>query len=894
MKKTLFTLALALCSSAFAQQSSFFEPVRSSSLRLPSVPIIVNDPYLSIWSPYDNLYEGQTEHWSTANKPITGILRVDGQAYRFMGATLKTIVPLANEQKWDGRYTTTTPATGWEKNDFDDSSWSVGQGAFGGGDGSYANVGTSWTAVGDNADIYVRRSFTLDDIDADGEYYVIYRHDDGFELYLNGELLATHGNTEWHVIDGGITLRIPTSLLRNGTNVLAAHCHNQFGGAYADFGLSQNVTNEAQQLSVQVLATSSYYRFQCGPVALDLVFTAPQLIDDLVLLSTPINYISYQVTSTDGAEHDVQFYLETTPELCVNDQGQATTITRTQSGNLRYLRAGTDSQPMLQKAGDGLCQDWGYLYLAAARQDDKQLIMAKRTDMLDSFLNNGTLAPQSSSSLHAAGGNYPAMSYLHELGKVDSEGKRSFTMLGYDDIYCIQYMNDNRQAYWRQNPQGRNTIQQRFSNLQENYESIMMRCRALDEKIYDDGLKAGGRQYAEILSASYRQVISAHKLTTDKDGRLLFMSKENNSGGFINTLDITYPSAPLFLIYNTDLLKGMMTPVFQYSATGKWDKDFANHDLGSYPLANGQTYGGDMPVEESGNMVILSALIAKIDGNTEYISQYWDLLTRWTNYLVQNGRDPVNQLCTDDFAGPSARNVNLSMKAIMAVASYIEMGKMLGKENEMTTYQQKLDTMIRFWKNSARVATPMPHYRLGFGTDASTWSEKYNMVWDLMWDWNYFEQARTEEMAFYQTKMQTYGLPLDNRPIDNQVTCKNDWMMWVAAMSATDDEFQFYVDPMYRYISETTSRMPISDHHNAERGTQVGYRARSVIGGYWMKVLMDLFRSGELLPQNIGKVEAPASPFHHYYDLQGRPVNNPAHGLFISKEGNKSKKIARP
>ena len=106
--------------------------------------------------------------------------------------------------------------------------------------------------------------------------------------------------------------------------MIAAHCHNTTGGSYVDFGLYREkknaVTfeNEAVQKSVDVLATSSYYTFTCGPVELDVLFTAPQLIDDLDLLSTPINYISYRVRPLDKKEHDVQFYIETTPVLAVN------------------------------------------------------------------------------------------------------------------------------------------------------------------------------------------------------------------------------------------------------------------------------------------------------------------------------------------------------------------------------------------------------------------------------------------------------------------------------------------------------------------------------------------------------------------------------------------------
>ena len=677
MKKLLTVMAFSVGLFANAQTGNLFKPVKEVALRTPSVPIVVSDPHFSIWSPYDKLMEGSTEHWTTAKKPLVGALRVDGKVYRFLGkdqVALIPIAPMTNVERWEAAYTNSQPANGWQEFQFDDSSWKKGKAAFGSRD--MPRVRTEWK--GDNTDIYIRRTFEINDLDLTENIFLIYSHDDVFELYLNGEkLVAT--DLVWK---NNVNLKLSDEAkkkLRNGKNVIAAHCHNTTGGSYVDFGLYREkknaVTfeNEAVQKSVDVLATSSYYTFTCGPVELDVVFTAPQLIDDLDLLSTPINYISYRVRPLDKKEHDVQFYIETTPVLAVNETTQPT-IARTLSKNgISYVEAGTINQPICDRKGDLICADWGYVYLGSVNGAGKSISLGDYSGMKEAFVKNGTLASSKTKWITRREENTPAMAYVHNLGTVTKDGKDGFLMIGYDDIYSIEYMYEKRMGYWKHD--GKVTIFEAFEKLRDNYQSIMERCRALDELIYSDAEKAGGKKYAEICSAAYRQVISAHKLFTDKEGNLMWFSKENNSNGCINTVDLTYPSAPLFLVYNPDLQKAMMTSIFEYSASGRWDKPFAAHDLGTYPIANGQVYGGDMPIEESGNMVILTAAISKIEGNADYAKKYWDILTTWTNYLVEYGQDPENQLCTDDFAGHWAHNANLSVKAIMGVAGYSEMGR---------------------------------------------------------------------------------------------------------------------------------------------------------------------------------------------------------------------------
>ena len=827
-KRTTLTLLMlgALC---HISASNIFTPVQKTDLRLPSVPLITSDPYFSIWSPYDKLNEGSTRHWTNDEKSLIGAVRVDGKVYQFMGKqAMQVILPMAGSEAWKGNFTFDKPEDNWTSPDYSADKWNVGKGAFGTND--QPAVRTEWNTK----DIWVRREFTLDDININNSIYLKYSHDDIFELFLNGEKIVSTGY-EWK---NNVLIELKEDVkkkLRKGKNVIAAHCHNTTGGAYVDFGIytpseeSAPFENLAIQKSVDVLPTQTYYTFVCGPVELDVVFTAPVMIDDLDLISTPINYISYQARSTDKKEHDVQVYIETTPQLSINEMSQPTKANVIKRNGLNYIQAGSINQPITGRKGDLICIDWGYAYLAGKNGANTTVSLGEYEKMKATFAQKGELLPTASELITRKADEMPAMAYSEDLGKVSTNGKSGFMMLGYDDIYSVEYMYERRMAYWKHD--GKVTIFDAFEKAEQNYQSIMERCRNFDAMIMKDAEKAGGKKYAEICAASYRQVITAHKLFTDKEGNLMFFSKENNSNGCINTVDLTYPSAPLFLIYNPELQKAMMTSIFEYSASGRWNKPFAAHDLGTYPIANGQVYGGDMPIEESGNMVILAAAIAKAEGNANYVKKYWDLLTIWTNYLVEYGQDPENQLCTDDFAGHWAHNANLSVKAIMGIAAYSELAKMLGMNNIAVQYSEIAKKMAAKWKE---MAIEEDHYRLAFDRQ-DTWSQKYNMVWDKMWGLNLFPEVIEKEINYYLTKQNEYGLPLDSR----KEYTKSDWVMWTAAMSPDIKTFQKFSDPIYKYINETTSRVPISDWHHTDSGEWVGFRARSVIGGYWMQVLMD-------------------------------------------------------
>ncbi len=830
IKFLLPALVLAFFSTTgCTETSSQSKPV--NSLRAPAYPLVTIDPYTSCWSFTDKLTDASTKHWTGKKFPLIGAIRVDGKTYRFMGAEepqLVSIIPMANAQAWEGRYTIEIPKDGWEKPAYNDQGWKTGKAAF--GTPEMHALGTIWTTK----DIWVRREIEITEDLSSAQLFLKYSHDDTFELFINGIRVVKTGY-EWH---NDVVLELNDEVRKSlvqGKNIIAAHCKNKTGGGYVDFGLFKNKNTEkyldqtATQLAANVLPTRTIYSFEAGGVNLDLTFTTPLLCDDLYLLSRPVSYIAYDVTSNDGKEHDVQVYFEATPEWAVNTPNQEVVNDRKENDGLTYLSTGTKTQNVLASKGDDIRIDWGYFYLVGQTKPNVAMMTAEYSAPKKLFTQQGSIENSIDSSLS---GNMleqmPALAYSENLGKVSGSVTSGYLMIGYDDLYSIQYFKENLPAYWTKDKTV--SIQDAFKSAVTDYNSIMKRCVDFDNDLIKKATAAGGKEYADLCALAYRQSISAHKLVKAPNGDLLFLSKENFSNGSIGTVDITYPSSPLFLLYNTELAKGLQNHIFYYSESGMWPKPFAAHDIGTYPIGNGQTYGGDMPVEESGNMLILTTAIAIREGNASYAEKHWNTLTVWADYLLEKGLDPENQLCTDDFAGHFAHNTNLSIKAIMGIAGYGKMAAMLGKKDIADKYTKAAKDMAQQW---VQMADDGDHYRLTFD-QPGTWSQKYNLVWDQLLKLNIFpKEVAQKEIKFYQTKQITYGLPLDSR----KTYTKSDWIIWTATMAPDQATFEQFIAPVYKYANETATRVPMSDWYEATNGKQVGFQARSVVGGYFIKML---------------------------------------------------------
>lgn len=820
MKKILYISALFL-STLMVQGCTGQEAVIDNNITPPAYPIVSIDPFTSAWSMTDRLYDESVKHWTGKDFPLIGAVKVDGSVYRFMGAEdveLYPVAPTSIQSDWRGRWTTTEPSGDWTSMSYDDSRWNEGPGAF----GTVWNEPTAKT-VWATEEIWVRRTFDLPESLTDKVVWLEYSNDDDAVFYVNGVKVYSTGP----VCNKDAQVKLPAeavATLKQGKNIITAECVNPVGNGLLDFGLlvqkDQHTALEqtAEQTSVQVQATQTHYTFNCGPVELALTFTAPLLMDDLDLMSRPVNYITYRIHSNDGASHDVELYMEAAQNWALNSPFQPSSAEAFVDGGLVFVKCGSKAQPVLMSKGDDHRIDWGYFYLAAPASSTKAAT-GSAMQMRKAFAGGSF-----ESDMSAKDGAKMAM--VTDLGNVkNAEGKY---LIGYDDIYSIQYFEENLRPYWNRN--GDKTVIEEFHAADKEYAQVMKRCFAFDRQLMKDGIEAGGQKYAELCAMVYRQAMHAHKLVQAPDGDLLWFSKENNSNGSIGTVDITYPSSPLFLVYNPILAEAMMNHIYDYSESGRWTKPFPAHDVGTYPIANGQTYGGDMPIEEGGNMIILTAAVCKVKGDASYAEKHWGVLTTWTDYLMEYGLDPQNQLCTDDFAGHFAHNANLSVKAILGIASYGMMADMLGKADVAEKYTSAAKEMAAQW---VRMADDGDHYRLTFDKPG-TWSQKYNLVWDKLLGLGIFpDNVRGKEISYYLSKQNEYGLPLDSR----ELYTKSDWVLWTATMADEKSAFDAIVDPMYKFYDQTEDRVPASDWIWTHTPFHRGFKARSVVGGFYIKML---------------------------------------------------------
>ncbi|RYP78166.1 hypothetical protein DL769_003247 [Monosporascus sp. CRB-8-3] len=367
--------------------------------------------------------------------------------------------------------------------------------------------------------------------------------------------------------------------------------------------------------------------------------------------------------------------------------------------------------------------------------------------------------------------------------------------------------------------------------------------------------------YYAIVALSARQVMGAYvyaeppeaprgsgggsSSATRAEGDPLAFQKEISSNGNTNTVDVLYPASPFFLYADPALLRRALRPLYEFQEDGFYPNGYCAHDLGArFPNATGHVEGDDehMPVEESGDFILMTYAYYEFAGDAEYLRVHYPLLRRFARYLVDFSLVPAAQLSTDDFAGALANQSNLALKGILGLQAMSAVARVVGEEGDAAEFSRTAVDYYGRWEEMAM--DPAGNHTMLAYQWRSSWGLLYNLYMDKLLNLGIASAALYDtQSAFYATVSQTYGVPLDSR----HAYTKSDWQVWAVATSSATTR-RLIVNALARWLNETATTGPLGDLFQAAGDggyppDQPAFKARPVVGGHF--ALLALGRSGQ-------------------------------------------------
>lgn len=671
--------------------------------------------------------------------------------------------------------------------------------------------------------------------------YPLFVNDPFFSIWSSSDKLNTSDTIFW------------TGLKRRSYGIV-----NVNGKSYSFMGIVENAI-PLEQTGVTMNAFSTDYVFECEEFVLETSFLSPVVPTELELLSRPVCYFTYKIKAKMPLA-DVKVAIVLHQEHCYNKSDDYVI-----GGGFAYPEYelaffGLNRQHPMSNTFDSVAADWGYTYLAA-----KECFFISETSVKE-FVSTGK-----AEYLYAEEEEKYLLAVNCEEKVEDvSEGK---ILIAFDDLCSIFYYGEWVKGYYFRNGK---TIFDAIEDAYHHYDETIQKVKAF-EAVLEDELKEYDDDYRTLCMAALRQTVAAHKLVETRDGKLLFLSKECHSNGCIATVDVTYPSMPLFLLYNPGLMTAMLQPIFDFAKMPIWKYDFAPHDAGTYPYCLGQTYAvrkhvnendkymsnmfqrnrwngiivshpmiyqypeqsevyvfdEQMPIEECSNMLVISYATMALGAEDTLYRENYHLLKTWFGYIRKCGLVPETQLCTDDFYTRIEANVNLSIKAMVGIKCFALIAERFGYSEDALEAEEclkgfKVEFYSRFegWN----------HLPLSYNTGEETYSLKYNMAYDVLFDFGIFtEEIRQKEIECYLQQNKHLGVPLDNR---SDLT-KTDWILHACALTDDREKQQEIYSKIVNFLDETTDRVPFSDLYHVDTGLIKEFQNRTVQGGIFILLLKD-------------------------------------------------------
>ncbi|KAJ6515750.1 hypothetical protein C8R45DRAFT_217798 [Mycena sanguinolenta] len=595
--------------------------------------------------------------------------------------------------------------------------------------------------------------------------------------------------------------------------------------------------SKAIQKSSKFTSTQSIFVLSAGPVDLTVTFLSPVEPNDLIKQSIPFSYMGVSAAATDGKSHSVQVYSDISAEWTSGDNSLTVNWNSTTSGSILTHQVQLETQTVFGEVNDHT--QYGSAFYSTPNTVSATYQTGQDVVVRAQFVTNGKLANTLDTNFRAIEDDWPVFGFAHNLGTVTTASAPVVFSVGHIRDPALEYIVaggalENRNLYYMSEFSTSAAVIAEFLG---DFSAALTRAKTFDAQVQADASKISA-DYAAIVALSIRQSLGATEITLSKTSTgafnmsdIIVFMKEISSDGNVNTVDVIFPAWSIFLYTNPALGKYLLEGLFRYQASGQYPNKWSVHDLGSsYPKALGHNDGADeaMPVEESGNMVIMALSYAQKTGDISQLQQYSALLAQWTGFLVDDSLIPANQISTDDFAGALANQTNLAIKGIVGIGAMGKIETLLGNTAQAANYSSIAASYVTQWQKFATSSTG-PHLTLNYG-NSSSWGLSYNLFGDKLLGLNLFpESVYAEQTAWYSTHANALGVPLDTR----HTYTKTDWECLTASWATTTAVRDLLITAVKDWVSDGLNNGPFGDLYDTISGEiAVGFRARPVVGGH--------------------------------------------------------------
>lgn len=592
--------------------------------------------------------------------------------------------------------------------------------------------------------------------------------------------------------------------------------YNLFGVVDPPEGVQSGTVTAATYTS-----THSTFTVTAGRRQFQLDFFSPVSPKNYLRQSLPFSYLT--VTLVAGHPSSVQIYSDIDSTWTGQTGNGAWTYST--SGSTGVYQISTVNAATYSENSNGQAL-WGSAVYATrpSASSSHSTQSGPINTVRESFINNGTLTGEQGdwSSTGAVG-------FAHDLGTTEHQSAVTFA-IGHVREQSINYFGEAQTGYYRATYP--DTVVA-VSHFLDDYAAANDESYIMDSLVQSTGTSTYGSEYSDILALSVRQVYGGMEVTIpdtslDTSQTRAFI-KEISSDGNINTVDVIYATFPILYMLSPDYIKLLIGPVFEYMGTSAYTKDYAVHEIGKhYPNATGHpATGEEMPIEESGNVILLTYAYQKATGQTDLANTYAAQLAQYANYLYENGLYPAAQLSLNDALGPLANQTNLAVKAAVGLATY---GALTGQMNYTTAGHDFAD---KIWTERLGTDANGTHFLIEYNIEP--WFLVYNHYADILFGLNVFPAETYNATAdFYPSVRSAAGVPLDGSIGWGQT----NWQSFVAA-TVTGTTRDLFIQDLHTYMANGLNSAPFCDRYWVQAtngysaGQEFSFRARPTLGSHF-------------------------------------------------------------